>query len=232
MFWYNSLITGFIPQTYEPKPFGMYPSPGDPNQLIKQITIPDLGGTIEEMAFIRNIVERATSTPVVEKGISEPGQQTKGEVFLLATKATKGKSVIVKAYQRSWKEYAEKWFAIIDANTLTTSSLKLYKESFSGKVFEKEVKAKDWKSKAGYKVKVLSTSEQEEEKTIAIQKWTIIKNQYPDNLALQKIANRRIWEILGLTPDEIKEAMAFEEQKMKMPLPQPQLTPTGLGTPA
>lgn len=215
MTWYDATNPVFAPQTYEPKPFGQYPCPGDPNKIIKTIEIPSIAGTVEEIIFIRSIIERATAATAIEKGVSEKRQITLGEVELLAGKSTERIVSMAKTYRKVWKQFAEKWLAILEANVSATKLIKLYKESYTGKVYEKEIKASDWKSKAGYKVKVLSTSEQETEKVTALQKWIALRNQFPNNLSLQKIAQRRILENMGLTPDELKEVMDFEEQKLK-----------------
>jgi len=232
MYWYDSSSPAFVPQTYEPKPFGMYPSPGDPSKLIKPIEIPSISGTIEEMIFIRSIIERATAATAIEKGVAEKKQITLGEVELLAGKSAERIIGMAKAYRKAWKQFAEKWFEILEANVSAVKTVKLYKESYTGKVFEKEIKASDWKSKAGYKVKVLSSSEQETEKLTALRKWMALRTQFPDNLALQRIAQRRILEAMDLTPDELKEVKEFEKRPaispITLPTPtHPLRTPTG-----
>ena len=109
-------------------------------------------------------------------------------------------------------------------------SLKLYKKSYRGSYFEKEVFKKDWYSEKGYKERVLSSSEQETEKATALNKLMIIKNQYPDSAAIQKMVRKRMLEIFDLTPDEIKEIE--EEEKMKAEAPLPGATPPGAVPPS
>jgi hypothetical protein len=221
MYWYDASNPNFSPQSFTPKPFGQYPVPGNPNDIMKQVAIPDLRGSIEEMEFIRGIVERATSTPPVQKGVMEKKQVTLGEIQLTMGKSEERIIGLAKSYRKAWKQFAEKWYKIMDANVALTDMVELYKKDNKGRMWGKEVKGKDWKSKAGYNVEVLSTSEQEGEKTSAIQKWAALQAQFPENMALQKLAKRRILENMDVTQEEIKEVMAEEEQRAAQALAQP-----------
>ena len=164
--------------------------------------------------------------------MAEKRQITLGEVQMVVGKAVERVKGLTKFYRRARQEFAEKWYAIVDANVATSKTITLFKTSYKGNVFPKTVSRKDWKSQAGYKVKVTSTSEQEEEKTTGIQKLIAIKQQFPDNLPLQKILQKRLLEIGDLTPEEIKEAQAFEDQKIKQmaaaPIAPPISTPTAI----
>lgn len=222
MYWFDATNPQFQPQSFVPKPFGQYPVPGDPSKVIKDVQIPDLSGSIQEMEFLRAIVERSTGATAIEKGVQTKGTTTLGEVELLAAKSAERTTGLAKAYHKANKEFAEKWYKIIDANVAYTDAIKLYKESFKGKIFEKEVKAKDWKSEAGYRVKVMSSSEQESEKTTSLRKWMALKAQFPENIALQRIAQRRILDGMDLNPEEQKEVEEFEKVLKTQQIQQPQ----------
>lgn len=212
MHWYDSTIQGYTAQTYEPGPGRMLPAPGDPNKTIMPVAINGLDETFNAINFLTNIVERATGATAIEKGQSESGQQTLGEIEILVGKAGERALNMQKFYRQSWYELARKWDLIMQSNTF--KQMKLYKTGRSGKVYEKVVSASEWKSQAGYQVTVSSTSEIENEEVKNLQKWGFVLQQYPNNMALKKIAQKRQLEMLDLTPQELKE-VADEEEKVQ-----------------
>ena len=121
---------------------------------------------------------------------------------------------MAKFYRLSWYEFAKKWQALMDANAPKT--IKLFKVSRSGKGHQKVVIKSDWKSEQGYEPIVRSTSEQETENLKGIQKFQFILSQFPNNLALRKIAQKRELEMLDLTPEELKEVEEAEEQAQRL----------------
>lgn len=226
MYWFNSSIPQFNPQTFEPKPFGMYPVPGNPNEIIQPIQIPALTETINEMTYITQMIERSTGASAIEKGITQPQKTTLGEIQILASKGQERIASMAKFYRRTWKEFAEKWYGILEANMNDKDIIKLYKKSIKGKIFKKEIIKTDWYSEGGYKVKITSSTEQETKTTQEIQKIMAIKNMYPENRSLQKLIQKRILDIVDFTPQEIQDIIDEEKQKeVAQTLPQQPLTP-------
>jgi len=229
MLWYLP-AEGFDPQTFEPEPFGMYPAPLIESggkyltiaEVVQQMQIPALEDNLVSIDFLIKLVERATAATAIEKGVTEKKQITLGEVELLAGKTAERIISMAKFYRRAWKEFAWKWRMIREANALDKTPLKLYRKTYRGSYFEKKVYKKDWYSEKGYKERVMSSSEQETEKATGLNKLMIIKNQYPDSPAIQKMVRKRMLEIFDLTPDEIKEIE--EEEKIKAMTPS---VPTG-----
>jgi hypothetical protein len=111
----------------------------------------------------------------------------------------------------SWYETAVKWDGLMQANS--PKSLKLYKQGKSGKMYENIVMTSDWKSDTGYEPQVRSSSEQETESIKSIQKFQFIMSQFPQNAELRKIAQKRMLEVVDLTPEELKRV---EEEEDKM----------------
>jgi len=221
MHWWDSTKTGYIPTQYEPKPFGMYPCPGDPNKLIKQVNIPDLSESLDEMMFIKQLIEESTAATPTKKGI-EGKKKTLGEAEMLLSESDENISGIAKFYNKSWKQYAKLWYDIHDSNVMESKTYSLFKESTkgTGKMFKKIIKAKDWKSEAGYRVKVLSTTEQQRKDIDSVNKWIGIKNQFPDDPKIYKMAKRKILESAGVEKDEIDDAVSAEAEAGP-PLPAP-----------
>lgn len=92
-------------------------------------------------------------------------------------------------------------------------TLKLYKIGRSGKAYPKTLLQSDWKSAAGYEPVISSSSEQEVETTKGIQKWMFITSQFPQNPAIKRVAQKRMLELVDITPEELKEIQEAETQQ-------------------
>src|SRR5690606_26730416 len=62
MHYYDSTLAseGFVPGTFEPKPWGWYGVPGKPNEVLQKVEIPDLSESLDEMDYVASMVEKAT----------------------------------------------------------------------------------------------------------------------------------------------------------------------------
>ena len=212
MYWYLP-VSGFDPQTFEPEPFGMYPAPMVKDesgrlmtveQVVHSIQIPALEDSLVSIDFLMKLVERATAATAIEKGQGEKKQMTLGEVEALMQKSAERMVSMAKFYRRAWKEFAWKWLKIKEAN-VGNAKMKLYKKGTEDSYFEKEISTKDWKSEKGYKVRVISSSEQENKQVEGMKKLEYASAKYPNNPAIQKIVKKRVLEFLDITPDEMKE---------------------------
>jgi len=205
----------YTPQTYTPGPGVMLPAtPGDDiNKVIKPVEISGLDDTFGAIEALTRIVERGTGASAIDKGQSEQGQQTLGEIKVLVGKAAERSTSMKKFYRTSWYNLSWKWDKMMQANA--PKFIKLYKQSRSGKVYPKTVFRDDWVS--DYKPIVRSTSEQESEETKSIQKFMFVTAQFPNNMALKRIAQKRQLEILDLTPEEQKEVTEEEKQAINQP---------------
>lgn len=212
MHWYDASVQGYKPQTYEPGPGRMLPAPGNPKDVIMPVEVSGLDDTLSSIDFIIKLVESGTAATAIEKGESEPGVSTLGEVQILVGKAMERTLAMAKFYRRAWQELAMKWYRIMDANA--NSKIMLYKTSHKGKIWPKTVFPSDWKSKQGFKALARSSSEQEEEKTKSVQRFQFLLQQFPQNAALKRIAQKRMLEVADLTGEEIRE-IADEEKKMQ-----------------
>jgi len=216
MHWVTTGADGsYVPQTFEPGAGRQLPAPKlGPGQSIRDVIMPvDVSGLDDVMTqidFITKLVERGTSATAIEKGVSERKQITLGEVETLVGKAMERTLAMAKFYRRSWYDLAIKWHALMDANS--GKKRMLYKTSASGQVWPKTVFPKDWKSEAGYRPIVRSTSEQEEEKTKGIQRFMFIKGMFPGNPALDRIIQQRSLELVDLTPAEIREVEQGQQE--------------------
>ena len=231
MFWYLP-VPGYDPQTFEPEPFGQYPAPlveeggryMPVEQVIRRMDIPALEENLVSIDFLIKLIERATAATAIKKGVSEKKQITLGEVQEITEEASKRIVSIAKFYRRAWKEFAWKWRGIREANASKKTPIKIYKKEIKGSYLEKAIYPKDWISDAGYRERVQSSSEQEGDRVRGLNKLFAIQARFPNNLAVQKIVEKRMLDTLDLTPDEMREIKSAEKAPQA-----PEGTP--LGTP-
>lgn len=234
--------TNWVPQSMEPIPGGWYPLPGKPGEVYQKVDVPDLSDSLDEMQYVQSIVESATAATAATKGDTEQKKVTLGEVELAVSAAKERITSIAKFYMLAQKEFGDKWAKLMNANADRLEEVKLYKKSHKGNYFNKTVKGSDYKSEAGYTCKVVSSSEREKKGLETIQKLNAIKQDFPQNLAFKKIYDKKILEFGGLNPDEQKQVIDEEEQRMKqmemmsgmpaVPGQVPQLTPQPNAIPA
>jgi len=217
MKWYLP-VPGYNPQTFEPEPFGQYPTPlvkdntgryMSVRDVIQDMQIPALEDNLVSIDFLIKLIERATSATAIEKGIGEKKQTTLGEVENLIAKSAETIASMAKFYKHSNKRYAEKWLALYLANL--DKPIELFKKSAKG-YFGKKITVKDIKSEKGYKIVARSKSEKDNEESETIQKMIAIRGQLPNNIALGKIIEKRLLDMLDLTSEEMLEIENENEQ--------------------
>ena len=206
----------YTPQTYTPGPGVMLPAPPgeDINKVIKPVEVSGLEDTLTAIQSIIQIVERGTGATALEKGQPEQGQQTLGEVQILVGKANERTLAMAKFYRMAWQELAVKWAALMMENA--PKYIQLFKIGRDGKAYPKRAFKSDWMSTDGYEPIVQSSSEQESEDVKGLQKFQFVMQQFPNNLALKKIAQKRQLQLLNLTSEELREIEEAEKEAEKM----------------
>jgi hypothetical protein len=210
MHWFDATKQGYVPQTYEPGPGRMLPAPGNPRETIMPVEISGLDDTLQAIDFVIKMAERGSGATAIEKGQSETGAQTLGEIEVLVGKAGERTLAMQKFYRGSWYELANKWSALMHANA--TKMMKLYKVGPDGAIYPKSVYPSDWKSTFGYDPIVSSSSEEEQNDIKSMQKFQFVMSQSPNNPALKKIAQKRQLGMLDLTIQEIREVEDAEDK--------------------
>lgn len=214
MNYYNSSIEGFTPETFEPQAWGWYPIPGDPNQLIKRVEIPDLSESLDEMQFVINILEKSTGATATQQGAPIQKQITLGEVQLALSEAKERIKGWSKFYVPAWKERGEKFIKLLEAAEDKIKAVKIFKKGRnSQEIYQREISPKDWKSKEGYQVRVWTIEDKTNEENEAITKLSAVIQNIPDNPKLRDIFKRKLLEFAGLSPQEVSEVMEVEVQK-------------------
>lgn len=207
----------WVPQSYDPAPWGFYPVAGDPNVVTKQVQIPDLSESMDEMNFVIGMVERATATTATEKGVNEEGsEKTLGQVKLMLANSNQRITSTAKFYRLARVELGEKWYQFVMANAKWITPVDLFKKSASGKYYKERVAPEDWKDEIGYTCKVVSTAERDQKTIESIQKIQAVSGMFPENVPLKKILQKKAIGMLELSPEEEKEVMEYEPPVMGM----------------
>lgn len=210
MYFYDTMNGTFQPGAFDPKPFGMFGVPGNPDQVVKQVRIEPLQDTAQQITFLKDLIQSSVAQTPTERGIASKGSTTLGEVQLNLQQSSGRNEVTAKNYRRAWKESGEIVYALLEANS--KGAITLYKKGGDGQYHSKDVFPSDWINPKGYECKVIIKADKDAQDNLALQKISFIQKNSMNNPVAQKLAKRKELEILGWTPDEIQQVMQFEEQ--------------------
>lgn len=227
MNFYDSTIEGFHPQKFQPRPGGWYPLPGKPKDVYQRVDVPELSGTLEDIQFIINIAERASATGAIEKGAVEDVKRTLGEIEIAVSNALERTNDLAPLYNASYERLVEKWYHLLLAN-MGDKEIPLYKRSPSGELVGRTIKREDLESENGYEFTAVDKAQRVVEKTDEIVKLRAAREAFPNNGAMRKAEQRRLMQLLDLTPQEAEEIEQEEVENAERALEQvgtPGMTP-------
>lgn len=214
MQYYDSTTEGFEPNTFQPVPWGWYGVPGNPKDIIQRVEIPDLSESLDEMDFLLNTIDKASGATATQQGVQTQRQITLGEVQLALGEAKERIKGMSKFYTPAWKDRGLLFMKMVEAGAGELDPITIHKQGRnSTNVFTREISAKDWTTKKGYRVKVWAQDEKLEQDTQSLEKLNAAMNNMPDNPKLREVYQRKLLEFAGLPPDDINEIMQYEEQK-------------------
>lgn len=217
MHYYDSSLKneGFMPSTFNPVPWGWYPVPGKPSDVLQKVDIPDLSESLDEMQYVTEMTEKATGATSTQQGVQTERQTTLGEVQLAQGEAKARTQGMSKFYTDAWKQRATKFLKLIEAAQDKLDAVKIYKKGRNtDDIFEREISPEDWMTEAGYRVKVWSQDERKANEEDALRKLQIMKLEMFDNPKVQEIYKRKLTEYADLDPEEVTEIMEFEKMKV------------------
>jgi len=225
---FNSNIEGFVPQTWQPQAWGMYgipvPAGGKIDDVFKQMPVQDLSDSLDEMNFLLTMLEKGTGATQTLQGVKSEQQVTLGEVQLTLGEAKERVKGMSKFYTQAWKDRGLIFIKLLEAAGDKIDAVKVYKKGRNtDNIFEREISPADWKSEAGYRVKVWSQDEKNAESQDSLQKMNAAKTVMPDNPVVDTVYKRKVLEFSDFTPDELNDAMKYEEEKRQMMLQQAQM---------
>lgn len=219
MTFYDSSLKaeGFLPNTFNPMPFGFYPVPGKPGEVLQRVEIPHNDGNLESISFIEEFTQRATgSTPAVQ-GVNPPAGTPLGTTQIVEAEAkarTKGMS---KFYTKAWEQRAYKFLKLIEAASDKLDAVKIYTEGKNtNDIYGREIDPSNWMTKSGYRVKVWSQDEKKAKDADALNKGLAVLNLMPGNPKLLEVLQRKGLELTDIKPDEINTIMQYEEKRQQL----------------
>lgn len=217
MHYYDATIEGFTPGTFNPVPWGWYPVPGKPTDVLQKVDIPELSESLDEMQFVINILERATGATATQQGAQVERQITLGEVQLALGEAKERIKGMSKFYTPAWKRRGLLFIKLVEAAADKLDAVKIHKKGKNtNSVYTREISPEDWMTQSGYYCRVWSQEEKNTQDTNSLQKLNVAQQIIPGNVKLQEVYQRKILEFSDLTPEEINDIMLEEEQKRDM----------------
>jgi len=227
MYFFNTMNGTFQPRAFDPKPFGMFGVPGNPAEIVKQLEIPALNDTNNQISFLKDLVQSSVAQTALERGVKESGEQTLGQVQL-SLQSSKGRnSVVSKNYRKAWKELGILYYKLLKNNK--TGVVTLFKKSSDGNYQSKDVFTGDFLTPQGYEVKVEVESEASAADDFDLKKIQYIKNSFATNPVALMIAKRKELELMEWTTEDINAIMALENPQA--PLNTEQEAPSSVNNP-
>lgn len=234
MNYFNSSLTeeGFMPQTFEPVPWGWYPIPaGETGKLgdqIMHVEVPDLEDTLEHMNFVMTIAQQVSAATTTQEGVKTPTQVTLGEVQLALENAKERVRSMAVYYNASWEDFGLKYTKMIEAASDTLDDVVIYKKGrVTKKNYAKKVSPSQWYQKVAPRVEVRMREDVQAQAGDALQKLQYSKSLMPANQALDSIIKQKSLEFADLSSTEMEKVMKEDEMQMQALLQNPPLGQPG-----
>jgi len=213
MHYYDSTVPDFVPQTYTPEPWGWYPLPGKPSDVMTTVEVPDLSESLDELQFIIELAEKAVGSTSTQAGSVEDRERTLGEVQLALANAQERVKSIAIYYTEAWKDFGLKYIRMLEASSDKLDPITITKEGRLGrKMYQKTISPKQYATKSGYIVEVSLLGEKQEADLDNLQKLDASLRAMPYNTALRRIYNRKLLEFARLSVEQIQQVEEFETQ--------------------
>lgn len=222
MTFYDSALKdeGFVPNTWEPRAWGFYGVPGKPSEVLQRVEIPDLPSTFQEIDYISGVIKSGTGATDTLQGNLAKGDPTLGEIDKAETEAKERVGSIAKFYTPAWERRGLLFLKLIEAAPEKIDAAKIStKGRNTDQLFTREISPKTWHDELGYGIKIWSKDEKASSDGKALEKLNAVKIAMPFNPKVAEIYNRRLLEFAELPPDEVKEVMDYERQKLTLPNP-------------
>jgi hypothetical protein len=212
MHYYDSTDAQFVPQTFAPVAWGWYPTPGDPNKVVKDVLPGDLTNNLEAIQFLIGIGEKAVAVSGSSTGQVEPRKVTLGEVEIAVNNAKERTGVIADLCKEDWLSFGEKYSMMIEATADKLDTITVYKKGRTGKrIYKKEIAPKQYMAKSGYRCTVRMKSDKDVEDATILERLAGVRSLMPNNTSLVNIQKEHALAFAHLDSDEIKKVMDEEK---------------------
>lgn len=207
MYFFNTMNGQFTPQAFEPKPFGMYPVPGNPAEIVKQVDIQPLNDTSNQISWLKDLIQSSVAQTATERG-EVKSDTTLGQTQLSFQQSQGRTQVVTRLYMKAWKESGEIFYELLKNNSAGT--MKLFKRGSNNKMFSKDVVKSDWDFPAGYECRVVSKEEKDVASDFSLKQIQYVKNSFATNPVALRIAKRKELELLDWSKEDIDSVMQAE----------------------
>jgi hypothetical protein len=232
MKYYDSSNERFVPQVFDPQPWGWYPVPGKPADVVQDVMVGDLSDSLDEIQFLIDMAKEATAATAAQGGATEQKQVTLGEVQLALANASQRIKSSEKYINESWEELGTMFMKMVEAGGDELEDIDITKKGRnSQKLYTKDIGPKDFISSKGYTVEVRTVSDKTTDDLDSLQKLQAATASMPTNQALTDIKNRKLLEFAGLTPEEVNTVLEVEKQKLEQMANMPGMPMLGTPTP-
>lgn len=190
------------PTAYQPHPFGFYPVPGNPADLIQRVNIADIPMDTNTMNYLENEANKVCATPSQIQGVAQPGVATLGEAKIIQQNGEKRLSDTAIEYNENMKRLAQKWSDIIDYNP--GLQVVVLTDIVGENAYTETVDTSIFASENGYRVSVSNSFDKEKDDLQMLQKMTAVSGTFANNPAFQQIMKNKALGILNLTAEEVE----------------------------
>jgi len=230
MHYFDSTLDGFQPPNIDPEPWGWIGVPvGQGRKLsdvFQKVEIPDLADSNDDMEFVIGMNDRASGATATQQGVPTQRQITLGEVKLALSEAKERSKGMSKFYTHVWLKRAEKFLKLIEAASDRLDAVKIYKKGRNtSDIYSREIAPTDWMTQSGYRVKIWSQEEKNNQDTQQLEKLSAVRAMIPGNSKLEEIIERKALEFADLKPDEINDIIRIQTEKRDAMLNAPPVMP-------
>lgn len=212
MHYYDSSDASFVPQVFQPTPWGWFPIPGNPNEKVKDVIVGDLSDSLDEMQFIISIAEKAVGATSVQTGELPPSQVKLGQTELALSNAKERTKGMLVPIQQEYEDFAQKYVWMIEGASSSLNELKISRRGRETKrMYTTIVKPTDYVDSAGWDIEVKMKEDKDAESMAVLQKLQVAKAEMPMNTALGEIYKKRLLDFAGLKSAETQAVMDWEK---------------------
>lgn len=213
MTFYDSTNKSFVPQTFQPIPFGFYPVPGDPNKILRPVFPQQFNSNMDGINFLMGMAEKASAATAANQGTVEKGSVTLGEVQLAISNAKDRVRSLAVFYNDSWEEFGLKYTKILEGSAHLLDDVEVTKQGrTSTKKYTKIISPADWGKMHRYSCEIQTIVDKTQEDIESIQKLQAGKQFFPQNPKFDEILKRKAAEFSGLNAEEVEQVMEIERK--------------------
>lgn len=200
------------PETWSPEPFGFYGVPGNPNDLLKEMSVGDQNDSMDDINFLLDMAGRASAAQSTNQGSVEQKKVTLGEIQLALTNAKERVKSMAVFYNDSWLEFGLKYTKMLEAAGDKLIPVEITRKGKTGKKWwTRIISPSDWESVNGYLTDVKLVSAKDQEDADTLNRLSGVKQFFnPGNTPLNNIVQKKAADFAGMSLDEKKEVLDFE----------------------